>query len=289
MLNAPNIPAFGKTEAIGMTVPGVFGFGRENDDVKPDLSPIDMTTEPLDLRLRYHCDSQHAYIGTDGFLHYAGIDKYPVEYDPVTRLPLGRHEPEPQATNIFTGGTPFAISSVGNQTVVAGSKTYGDADTYRYTWNLTPTGNNYNLSQRAITIPSAGMAEYYIPIEIIQSSIAYDETTISSLLDVFWSGSGTMTKSNVRTVRKLADNFYLCAVTITTIGREIGEWFQLVDGTETKSVQVDEGAISLCNSENKPDKNVDIGHRRTGEFKLTPPFIGWVRPCGYDRVRITVS
>lgn len=65
-----------------------------------DTSPIDFLAEDLDNRVEYLCDSSHAFFGIDSKIHYAQANSYPLEYR--DGMAVGRHEPEPQATNIIS-------------------------------------------------------------------------------------------------------------------------------------------------------------------------------------------
>lgn len=63
-----------------------------------DLSPIDLTSEVLDERLHYLCDSPHSCWGADGAIYSAKPNEWPVEY--INGIAAGRHEPELEATNL---------------------------------------------------------------------------------------------------------------------------------------------------------------------------------------------
>ncbi|WP_140918461.1 YmfQ family protein [Limnobaculum xujianqingii] len=103
----------------------------------PDLSPIDLTTPELDLRVRYLCASPHAEWGEDGLLHYAPPNIWPLAYK--NGIAVGRHEPERQSTNYFPRTTtpetaPSSSSGAGSafsssRKTIAGIPTA----TYRFT------------------------------------------------------------------------------------------------------------------------------------------------------------
>ncbi|WP_179038175.1 hypothetical protein [Limnobaculum xujianqingii] len=110
MLIIKDAPIIGQQSGTGLIVPGAVVFG--NGGTQPDYSPIDLTATSLDSRVRYQCASQHAYYGADGLLHYAGPDECPVEY--VNGVAVGRHEPEPQRTNLVKNNTTIVTPMVGN-------------------------------------------------------------------------------------------------------------------------------------------------------------------------------
>jgi len=66
----------------------------QNEDI--DLSDIDLTTDTQDPRVRYIGPS-HSYIDENGTIATSEINEWPLEY--VDGQPVGRHEPEPEATN----------------------------------------------------------------------------------------------------------------------------------------------------------------------------------------------
>lgn len=65
-----------------------------------DLSDIDLTSETLDDRVRFACDSARLYWAADGTLKTAAANVWPLEYDASTGKAVGRTPPEPQATNL---------------------------------------------------------------------------------------------------------------------------------------------------------------------------------------------
>ncbi|MCD1124827.1 hypothetical protein LPW36_02050 [Jinshanibacter sp. LJY008] len=95
MINIDNAPVFGRVAGeSGIVIAGMPVFGTTN---KPDYSPIDLTTEKLDERIRFMCASSHACYDKNGLIYYAGPDECPVEY--INGVAVGRHEPEAQSTN----------------------------------------------------------------------------------------------------------------------------------------------------------------------------------------------
>ncbi|MEO3293101.1 hypothetical protein ABHD31_08100 [Enterobacter cloacae] len=86
----------------GLYVPGAVIIGNigSNSGGSADLSDIDLTLSSLDPRLSYQCVSHHAYYAADGTIQFAEPDVWPLEYR--NGLVVGRHDPEPQRTNLFT-------------------------------------------------------------------------------------------------------------------------------------------------------------------------------------------
>ncbi|HGH4652306.1 TPA: hypothetical protein ACJIW1_004707, partial [Enterobacter cloacae] len=100
----------------GLFIPGVTELGASSDSfpsgiVIPganvmtlppgewvDLSDIDLTSSALDYRVSFSCASNHAYYSADGTIQFAAPDVWPLEYR--NGVAVGRHEPEPQRTNL---------------------------------------------------------------------------------------------------------------------------------------------------------------------------------------------
>lgn len=72
------------------------------------------------------------------------------------------------------------------------------------------------------------------------------------------------------------------AMTIT------GEWVQLTDGTQTKSLQVLSGVIMLVDADSQPTQETK-GHVLAAWVKITPPTKAWVRATAGDSAFIAVS
>jgi len=85
-----------------LAMPGLVTIGSGYD-----LSDIDLTTETLDERVRFACDSARLYWAADGTLKTAAANVWPLEYSAGTGKAVGRTLPEPQATN-------YQLSSRGN-------------------------------------------------------------------------------------------------------------------------------------------------------------------------------
>lgn len=85
-----------------------------NSDPAPDLSPIDLTKVELDPRISFKCASRHAFWMSNGVLGFAAANTWPLSY--VGGIAIGRHEPEPAATNLqvysrVTGAEPYNMVS----------------------------------------------------------------------------------------------------------------------------------------------------------------------------------
>ncbi|MGU7657869.1 phage head spike fiber domain-containing protein [Escherichia coli] len=84
----------------GLYVPGAPVLGNISaGGGGADLSDIDLTSQSLDSRIKYQCASSHAYYAADGTIQFAAPDVWPLEYR--NGVAVGRHEPEPQRTNLF--------------------------------------------------------------------------------------------------------------------------------------------------------------------------------------------
>lgn len=85
----------------GICIPGATIIGNVSTGAGgggADLTDIDATAERTDPRLIFDCLSPRAVITKDGTIKFAAANEWPVEYrDGVA---VGRHEPEPQATNL---------------------------------------------------------------------------------------------------------------------------------------------------------------------------------------------
>lgn len=107
----------------GLFIPGVTELGASSDSfpsgiVIPganvitlppgewvDLSDIDLTSSALDYRVSFSCASNHAYYSADGTIQFAAPDVWPLEYR--NGVAVGRHEPEPQDTNLLIWSSSF--------------------------------------------------------------------------------------------------------------------------------------------------------------------------------------
>lgn len=100
----------------GLYIPGAVILGNPGSSSGgADLSDIDFTASKLDSRVSYSCASSHAYIAEDGTIQYAAANEWPLEYrDGVA---VGRHEPEPQATNY----NPY-VMTLNTQSTIVGSQ-----------------------------------------------------------------------------------------------------------------------------------------------------------------------
>ena len=111
----------------GLFIPGVTELGASSDSfpsgiVIPganvmtlppgewvDLSDIDLTSSALDYRVSFSCASNHAYYSADGTIQFAAPDVWPLEYR--NGVAVGRHEPEPQRTNLTSYSENLAVRS----------------------------------------------------------------------------------------------------------------------------------------------------------------------------------
>ena len=76
-----------------------------------DLSPIDLTAETLDSRVTYNGPA-HTYYDVNGFFLTSSENEWPLEYK--NGVAVGRHEPEPAATNYATDSSAFSIGGPGS-------------------------------------------------------------------------------------------------------------------------------------------------------------------------------
>lgn len=75
--------------------------------IKP--KPIDLMSPTLDSRVTY-IGPAHSYMGSDGKLATSAVNQWPLEY--VNGVAVGRHEPEPAATNLFGSVTLENMTSL---------------------------------------------------------------------------------------------------------------------------------------------------------------------------------
>lgn len=133
----------------GIIIPGALVLGRMSDSGDGnDLSDIDLTSATLDPRLTFQCVSQHAYYDSDGLIKFAAPNEWPLEYR--DGIAIGRHEPEPQRTNVIT-------DSLLTADVLPGSSS-GAADwrSYRATANDFVTAPD-GRQARVVTITADGV------------------------------------------------------------------------------------------------------------------------------------
>ncbi|WP_333617277.1 hypothetical protein [Mixta calida] len=95
MITIPNAPMIGGKRR-GIWTPGAVTIGRVKAGSQNVV--IDLTTTQLDSRLTY-TGPAHSYLGSDGKLSTSAENEWPIEY--VNGVAVGRHEPEPAATNLF--------------------------------------------------------------------------------------------------------------------------------------------------------------------------------------------
>ncbi len=95
----------------GLCIPGatVIGNFSESDSggetPGTDFRDIDLTAEALDSRITYSRASSVNFWGKNGLLQRAPADVWPLEYQ--SGVAVGRHEPEPQATNLLANSSNF--------------------------------------------------------------------------------------------------------------------------------------------------------------------------------------
>ncbi|AUY25503.1 hypothetical protein [Mixta calida] len=96
MITTPNAPVIGANLFNGIWTPEVITVGRVKAAQQNVV--IDLTASQLDSRLAYSGPT-HSYMGADGKLLASAENEWPLEY--VNGVAVGRHEPEPAATNLF--------------------------------------------------------------------------------------------------------------------------------------------------------------------------------------------
>ncbi|HAZ7413387.1 TPA: hypothetical protein J8I72_004586 [Escherichia coli] len=99
----------------GLFIRGTPIFGNVTNSSSADLSDIDMTAERTDPRLIFECLSPRAVIARDGSIQYAPANEWLVEYK--DGVAIGRHEPEPQDTNLLIWSSSFNAWTKGGITV----------------------------------------------------------------------------------------------------------------------------------------------------------------------------
>lgn len=96
MLITLDAPVIGEKYVTGLWVPDSYSMGDTSS--APEIKAIDLLATTLDSRVTYSGPS-HSYIGADGKLKQSAVNEWPLEYK--NGVPVGRHEPEPAATNLF--------------------------------------------------------------------------------------------------------------------------------------------------------------------------------------------
>jgi len=70
-------------------------------------------------------------------------------------------------------------------------------------------------------------------------------------------------------------------------------WIQVTDGTQTKTVQVNSGAVRVADSTTNPGVSFWLGHMLTDNddnwMTITPPTIAWIRSASTDGDSAEVS
>lgn len=139
MLITLDAPVIGEKYVTGLWVPDSYSMGDTSS--APEIKAIDLLSTSLDSRVTYS-GPPHSYIGTDGKLKQSALNEWPLEYK--NGAPVGRHQPEPAATNyvpgveytkISRGGTTDDWNYGGAATPVIAPSDFGPAAA-----TTTPTG-----------------------------------------------------------------------------------------------------------------------------------------------------
>ncbi|WP_407224618.1 hypothetical protein [Enterobacter hormaechei] len=196
----------------GLFIPGVTELGASSDSfpsgiVIPganvmtlppgewvDLSDIDLTSSALDYRVSFSCASNHAYYSADGTIQFAAPDVWPLEYR--NGVAVGRHEPEPQRTNLISYSENLAAWNV-NPVVTGITKTgpnnpYGEksyavavsaiVNSGVFTKSQVSAGQRYTISMAGISGDSRMMliGNGYLGTEIVNVNFRQKTSTLSS-------------------------------------------------------------------------------------------------------------
>lgn len=108
----------------GLCIPGVPIIGNMaagGSSGSADLTDIDMTATALNARAKLQIESHHAYYTEDGTLQYAPPNAWPQEF--IDGVAVGRHEPEPQATNYVPHSNDLSKAAIYADISVAQSGT----------------------------------------------------------------------------------------------------------------------------------------------------------------------
>lgn len=95
----------------GLDIPGATVIGNIADSAGggetpgTDFSDVDLAAEALDSRITYSRAGSLNFWGKKGLLQRAKADVWPLEYQ--SGVAAGRHEPEPQATNLLAYSSNF--------------------------------------------------------------------------------------------------------------------------------------------------------------------------------------
>lgn len=200
----------------GLFIPGVTELGASSDSfpsgiVIPganvmtlppgewvDLSDIDLTSSALDYRVSFSCASNHAYYSADGTIQFAAPDVWPLEYR--NGVAVGRHEPEPQRTNLTSYSENLAANSPywsinGGVTGITktgpnnpyGEKSYAVAVTASvypgvFTRMQASAGQRYTISVAGISGDSRMMliGNAYLGGEVVNVNFRQKTSTLSS-------------------------------------------------------------------------------------------------------------
>lgn len=200
----------------GLFIPGVTELGASSDSfpsgiVIPganvmtlppgewvDLSDIDLTSSALDYRVSFSCASNHAYYSADGTIQFAAPDVWPLEYR--NGVAVGRHEPEPQRTNLISysenlaANSPYWIINTGVTGITKtgpnnpyGEKSYAVAvsaivNSGVYTRVQVSAGQRYTISMAGISGDSRRMliGNNYLGTQNVNVNFRQKTSTLSS-------------------------------------------------------------------------------------------------------------
>lgn len=155
----------------GLFIPGVTELGASSDSfpsgiVIPganvmtlppgewvDLSDIDLTSSALDYRVSFSCASNHAYYSADGTIQFAAPDVWPLEYR--DGMPVGRHEPEQQATNYVMHSANMVPDSFSGSPVIAPGAVVAGVQMYDVTLDTAAGGDRFLQYDTKFSTPNA--------------------------------------------------------------------------------------------------------------------------------------
>lgn len=139
MITTPNAPVIGANSFSGIWTPQTVTIGRSK--AASHNVVIDLTASQLDSRLAYSGPT-HSYMGADGKLLASAENEWPLEY--VNGVAVGRHQPEPAATN-YVPGVEYGKISRGNA-----------SDDWNYGSTATPAIAPSDFGPAAATTTAAG-------------------------------------------------------------------------------------------------------------------------------------
>jgi hypothetical protein len=190
------------------------GLSLTSAGVPQAFAELNMLSATLDPRITFTRASTKTYVGSDGLLHTAAVNECPLEYDPVTLLPVGRSFWEARTNLLLNSGTPatqgvtvtaqsYTLSFTGPGSVAlsgayAGSLSgTGTGPANRVSLTFTPTAGTLTVtpsgSVQNFQIEAGASASPYIPTTSAAVTRAADVAAVNTLSTLrFNAAAGTL-------------------------------------------------------------------------------------------------